>query len=94
VTRVLVTGFEPFDGASVNPSQRLVEALAADPPPDVELATAVLPVAYARAAEALREAVRSAEPGAVVCFGQADGRTGISVERFAHNLDDRTKVDN
>jgi pyroglutamyl-peptidase len=94
VTRVLVTGFEPFDGASVNPSQLLVESLAAEPPPDVELATTVLPVAYARAAGALREAVRSVEPTAVVCFGQADGRTGISIERFAHNLDDGTKVDN
>ena len=60
----------------------------------MELATAVLPVAYARAADALREAMRATEPAAVVCFGQADGRAGISVERFAHNLDDGTKVDN
>ena len=94
MTRVLATGFEPFDGGSVNPSQRLVEALAADPPEGVELETAVLPVAYARAADELRAALRSANPDRVVCFGQADGRTGISVERFAHNLDDRTKIDN
>jgi len=53
---VLVTGFEPFEGGMVNPSQRLVEALAADPPREVELSTAVLPVAYARAADGLRAA--------------------------------------
>jgi pyroglutamyl-peptidase len=94
MTRVLVTGFEPFDGGTVNPSQRLVEALAAEPPPGVELATAVLPVAYARSADALCAAVRAAEPDFVVCFGQADGRTGISVERFAHNLDSAEPVDN
>jgi pyroglutamyl-peptidase len=88
VTRVLVTGFEPFDGGTVNPSQRIVDALAGD------VATAVLPVAYARATDALRAALDEAEPDVVICFGQADGRTGISVERFAHNLDGAESVDN
>ena len=91
---MLVTGFEPFDGATVNPSQRIVEELAAAPPEGVELTTAVLPVAYARSADALRAAVHAAEPDVVICFGQADGRTGISVERFAHNLDSPEPVDN
>jgi pyroglutamyl-peptidase len=89
-----VTGFEPFDGGAVNPSQLLVEALEASPPPGVDLATAVLPVAYARSADVLRGAVRAAAPGVVICFGQADGRTGISVERFAHNLDAAEPIDN
>ena len=92
--KALVTGFEPFGGADVNPSQLLVEALAAEPPAEVELATAVLPVSYARAADALAAAVRAAEPDLVVCFGQADGRPGISVERFALNLDDTASADN
>jgi pyroglutamyl-peptidase len=94
VTRVLATGFEPFDEGTVNSSQQLVGGLAGAPPRGVELATAVLPVAYARAADALRAAVRASEPDVVVCFGQADGRTGISVERFAHNLDSAEPLDN
>jgi pyroglutamyl-peptidase len=94
VKRVLVTGFEPFAGSAANPSQRLVEELAARPPAGVELATAVLPVSYARAAGELRAAVNAAEPDVVVAFGQADGRAGISVERFALNLDDAANVDN
>ncbi len=94
MSRVLVTGFEPFNGEGVNPSQSLVDALEASPPPGVDLATAVLPVAYARAADILRGAVRAAAPDVVVCFGQADGRTGISIERFAHNLDAAEPVDN
>jgi pyroglutamyl-peptidase len=88
VTRTLVTGFEPFGGGEVNPSQRIVEAL------DGGVETALLPVAYARAADALRAAVNATEPDVVICFGQADGRTGISVERFAHNLDGAESVDN
>jgi pyroglutamyl-peptidase len=94
VTRVLVTGFEPFGGSVVNPSARLVQELAASPPAGVDLETAVLPVAYARSGDALLEALRSTSPDVVVCFGQADGRTGISVERFAHNLDSAEPVDN
>jgi pyroglutamyl-peptidase len=88
VRRVLVTGFEPFGGSGVNPSQRLVETLAAEPPNGIELAAAVLPVSWARAGAALERALRAAEPNLVVCFGQADGRVGISVERFALNHDD------
>ena len=94
MTRVLVTGFEPFADSPVNPSQRLAEELAARPPAGVELETAVLPVSYARAAAELRAAVHAADPRVVVCFGQADGRAGISVERFALNLDDAANVDN
>jgi pyroglutamyl-peptidase len=85
---VLVTGFEPFDGGTVNPSRQLIEAL------EGEVATALLPVSYARAADELRGAVRVAEADVVICFGQADGRTGISIERFAHNLDEATTTDN
>jgi pyroglutamyl-peptidase len=78
----------------VNPSRQIVEALEASPPPGVTLSTAVLPVAYARGADVLRGAVRAAAPDVVIAFGQADGRTGISVERFAHNLDSAEPVDN
>ena len=90
MTRVLVTGFEPFGGAEVNPSQKLVEALASDPPPEVELATAVLPVAWQRATDELTRALESEQPELVVCVGQADGRAHLSVERFALNFDEGT----
>jgi pyroglutamyl-peptidase len=88
VTRVLVTGFEPFGGRPVNPSQQLLGALRG------EVETALLPVSYARAADELRRAIRAAGPDVVVCFGQADGRTGICVERYAHNLDEAATADN
>ena len=71
--RVLVTGFEPFGGADVNASQQLVEALAAEPPNGVELATAVLPVEWATAGDELVRVLAQERPELVVCFGQADG---------------------
>src|SRR5581483_1113649 len=45
-------------------------------------------------ADALREAVREHVSDVVICFGQADGRSTISIERFAHNLDEATTTDN
>jgi pyroglutamyl-peptidase len=90
VTRALVTGFEPFGGAEVNASQRLVEALAAEPPDELELATAVLPVVWARAGDELAGVLEREQPELVVCFGQADGRAQVEVERFALNFDDGT----
>jgi pyroglutamyl-peptidase len=90
VTRALVTGFEPFGGSDVNPSQRLVEVLAAEPPDELELATVVLPVVWARAAEELAAALEREQPELVVCFGQADGRAQVEIERFALNFDDGT----
>jgi pyroglutamyl-peptidase len=84
---VLVTGFEPFGDSTTNPSQQIVESLDG-------VAKALLPVSYARAADELRRAVRETSPGAVICFGQADGRAQISVERFAHNLDEAATTDN
>lgn len=94
MTRVLVTGFEPFGGSDVNPSELLVRALAAAPPEGIDLVPAVLPVSYGGAGAALEDALRSADPDLVVCFGQADGRSGITVERVALNLDDTERPDN
>jgi pyroglutamyl-peptidase len=90
VTRALVTGFEPFGGGDVNASQRLVEALAAEPPDGIELAAAVLPVSWTRAADDLAATLEREQPELVVCFGQADGRATVEVERFALNFDDGT----
>jgi pyroglutamyl-peptidase len=88
MTRVLVTGFEPFGGAQVNPSQKLVEALASEPPDGAGVATAVLPVAWDRAEDVLLRTLEKEQPELVVCFGQADGRAHVAVERFALNFDE------
>jgi len=92
---VLLTGFEPFDGAADNPSARLVMALAAEAPPvGVRLAATVLPVRYRDAGAALHEAVRRHRPDMVIATGLAGGRPEISVERVAINIDDARTADN
>ncbi len=92
--RVLVTGFEPFGGESVNPSELAAHGLAAAPPPGLRLATAVLPVSYAGALPALRAAIARQEPDVVLGTGLAGGRPHIAVERIAINVDDARIPDN
>jgi len=93
-TRVLVTGFEPFGGASLNPSQLLVEELAKEKLPGVDLKTAILPVEFDRAAETLLAKINEFSPSVVICFGQAEGRSTITPEKVAINLDDARIADN
>jgi len=91
---ILLTGFEPFGGSPVNPSQQIVEALAADAPPGVALRTTLLPVDTLGAPDAIRVAIDAIQPSAVVMLGQAGRRTAVSIERVAINVLDFRIPDN
>lgn len=92
--RVLVTGFEPFNNAKLNPSESLVTKLNHDDVPGAQIITKVLPVVYSKSAEQLLSLINEHQPDVVLCFGQAEGRKEISIERFAVNLDDAGIADN
>ncbi|MBL9141063.1 MAG: pyroglutamyl-peptidase I [Phycisphaerae bacterium] len=96
--RVLLTGFEPFGGSPVNPSQLLVQRVASARVPGLQLHTDVLPVVGGTGAgsawKRLLAAVRAHRPHAVVCFGEAHTRGAVSVERVAVNLRDYRVADN
>lgn len=81
---VLLTGFEPFDGAAVNPSWEAVRLV-----PETVGGQAVhrlrLPVEYGRAAEILLAEVRRLRPEIVLCCGVAGGRGGVTPELVAIN---------
>lgn len=94
MTRVLLTGFAPFDGASLNPSWQAASLVAADPPEGLAVTAVELPCAFGTSIEALREAIRAAGPDLVLCLGQAGGRPGVSVERVGINVDDARIPDN
>ncbi len=92
--KILLTGFEPFGGSEVNPSEQVVRAIARRPPRRVRLATAILPVDQQKGPAALWSAVEQHWPEAVLCLGEAAGRTAISIERVAVNLLDYRIADN
>jgi pyroglutamyl-peptidase len=89
MTKVLLTGFEPFGKATLNPSGEIVKQISGD-----NIVTAILPVAYGQSAERLMVLIAEHKPDVVICLGQAEGRTQITPERIAINLDDARLADN
>ena len=92
--KIIITGFEPFAGASSNPSQLVINELKQSRLSNVELITAVLPVEYELASEQLLQLISKNNPEVVIALGQAEGRTEISIERIAINLADAKIADN
>ncbi len=91
--KIMMTGFEPFGGESMNPALEAVRRLP-DRVAGAEIVKVELPTVYGRAGEVLEEAVRRELPDAVLCVGQAGGCSGILVERVAINLRDARIPDN
>jgi len=89
MTTILLTGFEPFGNATSNPSGEIVKQISGD-----NIVTAILPVAYTQSAEQLLRLIEQHKPDVVICLGQAEGRTAITPERVAINLDDARLADN
>lgn len=86
--KVLLTAFEPFGGQTLNPSQEVVQVLRVQVFEGITLETCVLPVERFLAIEQAREAMRRFAPDVVVMLGEAGGRSGITLETIAVNLDD------
>lgn len=87
--RVWVTGFGPFPGAPVNPTQRLVERLGTQAPDSIgaaALSCEVLPSEFARALATVGERHRSLAPDIAVHFGLHQGAGGFRLERQAANV--------
>ena len=92
---VLITGFEPFGGETVNPSAQLVQRLQGELiAPGVHVEAAVLPCVFDAALDALAEHLDRLMPRLVLCCGQGGGRAQLCLERVAINLDDARIPDN
>jgi pyroglutamyl-peptidase len=91
---VLLTGFEPFNKATINPSWEAVRALEGWRGEGFRVEVLQLPCVFGRANEVLRDAVDRIKPDVVIATGQAGGRAELSVERIAINVDDALFLDN
>ena len=88
--RILLTGFEPFHKSSLNPSQEIVKRIEH---PNL-IAKEVLPVTFGESSRKLISLIDLHNPSVVVALGQAEGRTQITPERIAINLNDARIADN
>ena len=90
--KILITGFAPFMGGSVNPSWEAVKEIEA--PEGVELIKRAIPVVFGKAIDVLLEIVKEEQPDAVICVGLAQGRAAVTPERVAINVNDARGADN
>lgn len=86
--KILISGFEPFGGSAINPTERLINDIKNESFADAEIRTVLLPVHYDECAELLLKEVRTFEPDAVIACGVAGGRTAVTPERIAINTKD------
>jgi pyroglutamyl-peptidase len=91
---VLVTGFDPFGGASINPSWMAVQALHGRQVGGHRIVGAQLPTVFGHSLEVLRDLLHRHRPDLVICTGQAGGRAALSLERVAINVNDARIADN
>ena len=91
---VLLTGFEPFNGAAINPAWEAVRALRGWVDGDFIVEVLQLPCVFGQANRVLCGAVDEIRPDIVICVGQAGGRADLTVERVGINVDDAPIPDN
>ena len=85
--KVLVTGFQPFGKETTNPSYEAVKLL----PENIlgaDIIKAELPVVFRKSGEYAAEIIRREQPDIVLLVGQAGGRTAMTPERVAINIED------
>lgn len=92
--KVLLTGFEPFDGSPVNPSLQAAQALRGRRIAGHRVVAAALPTAFGASLVALQALLEQHRPVLVLATGQAGGRAALSMERVAINVDDARIPDN
>jgi pyroglutamyl-peptidase len=91
--KVLVTGFEPFDGQLINPSLEAIKKLNAFMF-DAEIYVLSVPTVFVESIRVVEQAINQKKPDIVILVGQAGGRKDISIERIAINIDDANIPDN
>ena len=91
--KILITGFDPFDNAPINPAYETVKLL-----PDViagaEIIKLEIPTVFGEGADKMEQAICEEKPDAVLCIGQAGGRSQLTPEFVGINYMDARIPDN
>ena len=83
--KLLISGFEPFGGETMNPSWEAVSRLP-DQINEYTLTKLRIPVEFGKASQAVLDAAEEICPDVILCIGQAGGRAAICPELVAINL--------
>ena len=91
--KLLITGFDPFGGETVNPAWEAVKKLP-DRITDYTLYKLEIPTVFGLAAETVLAKATDFQPDVILCIGQAGGRAAVTPERIAVNIRDARIPDN
>jgi pyroglutamyl-peptidase len=94
LSSVLVTGFDPFGGSSVNPSWQAIHALDGRVIAGRRVIGGEIPTIFGASLQKLEALLEQHRPELVICTGQAAGRGSLSLERVAINVNDARIPDN
>lgn len=91
--KVLITGFDPFQGEKVNPAYEAVKLLP-DTIAEAEVIKLEIPTVFSKSGPAVEAGIKKYNPDVVINVGQAGGRSCITIERVAINLAETQIPDN
>lgn len=91
--KVLVTGFDPFGGESINPAYEAVKMLP-DEIAGAQIIKREIPTSFTRGTAEVVRQIELCQPDLVLNVGQTGGAAGLRVERVAINLADARIPDN
>lgn len=90
---LLITGFDPFGGATVNPSWEAVKLLPEEIGP-YRIHKLQIPTVFSLAPQTVLAEASKIDPDVIICVGQAGGRAAVTPERIGINLRDARIADN
>ena len=91
--KLLLTGFTPFAGETINPALEAVKHVK----PEIagmEIVKLEVPTVFGESVRLVAEAIEREQPDFVLSIGQAGGRAAVTPERVAINVDDARIPDN
>ena len=91
--KVLVTGFDPFGGESINPAWEAVKVIK-DEIAGAEIVKMQIPTVVGKSIANIHDKMVEINPDIVIAVGQAGGRFGVTPERVAINVTDARIPDN
>ena len=91
--KVLITGFDSFNGESINPAFEAIKLLP-NTILDVDIIKLEIPKIFKKSIKYIEKTIENINPDIIILVGQAGGRSSITIERVAINIDDTKIKDN
>jgi len=88
MTKILLTGFEPFLDYKINPTMQIVDTLHGAIMDGYEIVGRTLSVDFQQSAQQLKQYIAEIQPAIILSLGLAGGRFKITPERIAINVKD------